>query len=63
MKTEIATLNPAPRRAPRHPGRRIILVLALAVLAIPFVVPTVWMIASSFKPLSEIFQSPPTMVR
>ncbi|WP_350348526.1 carbohydrate ABC transporter permease [Agromyces sp. G08B096] len=41
--------------------RRAALVVALAVLAIPFVIPTVWMIASSFKPLSEIFQSPPTL--
>lgn len=41
--------------------RRIALVVALAVLAVPFVVPTVWMVASSFKPLSEIFQSPPTL--
>lgn len=41
--------------------RRLALVIALGVLAIPFVVPTVWMIASSFKPLSEIFQSPPSL--
>ncbi|SDU51735.1 carbohydrate ABC transporter permease [Jiangella alkaliphila] len=42
-------------------ARRIGLVVALTVLAVPFVVPTVWMIASSFKPLAEIFQSPPTL--
>ena len=42
-------------------ARRIVLVVALTVLAIPFVVPTVWMIASSVKPLAEIFQSPPTL--
>ncbi|PZF83335.1 carbohydrate ABC transporter permease [Jiangella anatolica] len=42
-------------------ARRIVLVVALTVLAIPFVIPTVWMIASSVKPLAEIFQSPPTL--
>ena len=41
--------------------RRIVLYVSLVVLAVPFVVPTVWMIASSFKPLSEIFASPPTI--
>lgn len=41
--------------------RRVTLIVALSVLAIPFVVPTVWMIASSLKPLNEIFQSPPTI--
>lgn len=50
--------------APRSGGvlvRRIVLYVALAVLAVPFVLPTLWMITSSFKPLSEIFSSPPTM--
>ncbi|WP_448810488.1 carbohydrate ABC transporter permease [Agromyces bauzanensis] len=42
-------------------ARRVILYVALVVLAVPFVVPTIWMIASSFKPLSEIFASPPTI--
>ncbi|SDY67866.1 carbohydrate ABC transporter permease [Herbiconiux ginsengi] len=42
-------------------ARRIVLYLALVVLAVPFVVPTVWMIASSVKPLNEIFASPPTL--
>lgn len=41
--------------------RRLALVIALGVLAVPFVIPTVWMIASSFKPLAEIFQSPPSL--
>jgi len=41
--------------------RRVVLYVALVALVVPFVVPTVWMIASSFKPLSEIFASPPTI--
>ncbi|TDD63250.1 carbohydrate ABC transporter permease [Kribbella antibiotica] len=42
-------------------SRRVLLVLALAVLAIPFVVPTVWMVAASVKPLPEIFAAPPSL--
>lgn len=42
--------------------RRAVWYLALAVLCLPFVVPTVWMVASSFKPLGEIFASPPTLL-
>ncbi|MEV4776219.1 carbohydrate ABC transporter permease [Microbacterium sp. LWH12-1.2] len=41
--------------------RRVILVAALIVLAVPFAVPTIWMITSSFKPLAEIFRSPPAL--
>ncbi|WP_116947370.1 carbohydrate ABC transporter permease [Jiangella endophytica] len=41
-------------------GRTVGWWLVLAVLCVPFAVPTIWMIASSFKPLSEIFASPPT---
>jgi ABC-type glycerol-3-phosphate transport system permease component len=53
-----------PRVRPRDRaaiGRRIALYAALVVMALPFAVPTIWMIASSFKPLSEIFASPPTI--
>ncbi|KAA1395256.1 carbohydrate ABC transporter permease [Aeromicrobium ginsengisoli] len=53
-----------PRVRPRDRaaiGRRIALYVALIVMALPFAVPTIWMIASSFKPLSEIFASPPTI--
>jgi multiple sugar transport system permease protein len=56
MKTENR-----PRLSGAALARRIVLYLALVVLAVPFVVPTVWMIASSFKPLNEIFASPPTI--
>ncbi|GIG68803.1 carbohydrate ABC transporter permease [Phytomonospora endophytica] len=41
--------------------RRIALYVSLTVMALPFVVPTLWMVASSFKPLNEIFASPPSL--
>lgn len=60
-----ASVPPLSRRRPKRTTgeivRRIVLYVALAVMAVPFVVPTVWMIASSFKPLNEIFSSPPTI--
>jgi multiple sugar transport system permease protein len=34
----------------------------LCVLAIPFVLPTWWMLTSSFKPVSEIFSFPPSLL-
>lgn len=55
-----APFTPA-RRARGGVLRRIVLYVALAVMALPFVVPTVWMVASSFKPLDQIFASPPTI--
>lgn len=58
MKTDLVSHR---QRRAYHVLRLIILIVALSVLAIPFVVPTVWMIASSLKPLNEIFQSPPTI--
>jgi multiple sugar transport system permease protein len=59
MKTESAERRR--RAATGQLVRRGLLIIALAVLAVPFVVPTVWMIAASVKPLSEIFASPPTL--
>ena len=44
-----------------HRIRQVILIAALIVLAVPFAVPTIWMITSSFKPLAEIFRSPPAL--
>ncbi|WP_410790297.1 carbohydrate ABC transporter permease [Kribbella sp. C-35] len=41
--------------------RRALLVTALAVLAVPFAVPTIWMVAASIKPLPEIFKAPPSL--
>lgn len=40
---------------------KIALYVALAIVAIPFVMPTWWMITSSFKPVSEILAYPPTL--
>ncbi|WP_144875148.1 carbohydrate ABC transporter permease [Microbacterium sp. 1.5R] len=37
------------------------LIALMAVLSIPFVFPTLWMITSSFKPMSEILQKVPTL--
>jgi ABC-type glycerol-3-phosphate transport system permease component len=60
------TAAPAPSgirkpRPVRSRLRSVILIAALVVLVIPFAVPTIWMITSSFKPLNEIFASPPTL--
>lgn len=41
--------------------RRVVFYAALAILAIPFVLPTWWMITSSLKPIGEIFAFPPTL--
>ncbi|GAA2154465.1 MULTISPECIES: carbohydrate ABC transporter permease [Glycomyces] len=56
MRTDAAARPP--RFGPR--ARRAALYIALIVMAVPFVVPTLWMITSSFKPLNEIFASPPS---
>jgi multiple sugar transport system permease protein len=48
------------RTDPARVLRRIVWYAALVVLAIPFAVPTLWMVTASVKPLSEIFKSPPT---
>ncbi|MBT2496840.1 carbohydrate ABC transporter permease [Microbacterium sp. ISL-59] len=37
------------------------LIALMAVLSIPFVFPTLWMVTSSFKPMSEILQKVPTL--
>lgn len=40
---------------------RVVMYGLLVVLAIPFLYPTVWMFASAFKPVDEIFRNPPTL--
>ncbi|MDQ0649719.1 ABC-type glycerol-3-phosphate transport system permease component [Microbacterium natoriense] len=45
-----------------HRIRQAILIASLILLAVPFAVPTIWMITSSFKPLAEIFRSPPALL-
>jgi len=41
---------------------RWMLVVLLAVLSIPFVFPTLWMVTSSFKPISEILERVPSIL-
>ncbi|WP_292836729.1 carbohydrate ABC transporter permease [Microbacterium sp.] len=41
---------------------RTLLFLLLSVLAVPFVYPTIWMIFAAFKPNSEMFATPPTLL-
>lgn len=43
-------------------GPRLALTLLLAVMSIPFVMPLVWMVSAGFKPTSEIFRTPPTLI-
>lgn len=53
------------RSEPSRAGRWIrgtLLVLAVAVLAVPFVYPTVWMISTSLLPIHEVFASPPVLI-
>lgn len=57
----VAAPPPAKRTRPRRPVKRIALMVALIVLAVPFVFPTWWMVTSSFKPMSEILRIPPTL--
>lgn len=57
-----STAAAAPRRRPLMPRIiRIGLVVLLAVLAVPFLFPTWWMITSSMKTTSEILRVPPTL--
>jgi multiple sugar transport system permease protein len=54
-------VNRETRSAVRRPGRWALTVV-LCLLAVPFVFPTWWMVTSSFKPISEIFAFPPTLI-
>ncbi|WP_244248176.1 carbohydrate ABC transporter permease [Rathayibacter sp. VKM Ac-2801] len=53
---------PVTRRRGRSPLMTALLVVTLILLVLPFAVPTFWMIASSFKPVNEIFSNPPTLL-
>jgi multiple sugar transport system permease protein len=61
-----ATRNVEPTRSRRRlKGNlvtRSLLYVLLAILAVPFLYPTLWMLFSSFKPTSEIFAIPPTLI-
>lgn len=48
-------------RTERRRLTRVLLIALCAVVSIPFVFPTWWMITSSFKPIGEIFAFPPTL--
>ena len=56
----MSTASPA-RPAKRRTLRYVVFYAVLAVIAIPFVFPTWWMITSSFKPVTEVFAFPPTL--
>lgn len=49
-------------RTERRRLTRGLLIVLCAVISIPFVFPTWWMITSSFKPINEIFAFPPTLL-
>lgn len=51
-----------PTSAARRWLRGIVLVLAVGLLAVPFVYPTVWMISASLLPIHEVFATPPVLV-
>jgi multiple sugar transport system permease protein len=52
---------PARRGGRKKTLLRVVYFAVLAVLAIPFIFPTWWMIVSSLKPINEIFSFPPTL--
>jgi multiple sugar transport system permease protein len=60
MRTEAAVAT-APKRN-QHRGQRVVLYVVLAIIAIPFLFPTWWMITSSFKTVNDIFAFPPSIV-
>ncbi|NWF25562.1 carbohydrate ABC transporter permease [Streptomyces sp. PKU-EA00015] len=52
-----------PRRRPWGPVvRRSLLYALMLALAVPFVLPLLWMASSSLKPISEIFAYPPSLL-
>lgn len=40
---------------------KVVLYILLVVLAMPFIYPTLWMLLSAFKPVHEIFATPPSL--
>jgi multiple sugar transport system permease protein len=50
------------RRRVRHPVRRTLLYVALVASAVIMVGPLYWMFATSFKPASDVFASPPKWI-
>lgn len=62
MSTSTVNRHRVPSSAPPLRPARIVLHLTLAVSAVIMAVPFLWMMFSSFKPLHEIFQQPPTLL-
>lgn len=66
MSAERTVRMPRRRRSVRYRVRdgvaKLGLYVLLAILAIPFLYPTLWMVFSAFKPASEIFAFPPTLL-
>jgi multiple sugar transport system permease protein len=54
--------RPALRTPPKHTGRKAALVAALVLGACFSALPVLWMLSSSFKSNSEIFQFPPRLI-
>lgn len=57
MRTDITSHQARRRKTNTRP----LLYVLLTVLALPFIYPLWWMITSSFKPVSEILQTPPSL--
>ena len=68
MSTEIPRLDHDIARAAQTVGRavfspwRLLAYLVLGVVAVIYITPFYWMIASAIKPQSEMFKFPPTLV-
>ena len=68
MSTEIPRFDHDVARAAQAVGRaafspwRMLAYLVLGVVAVIYIIPFYWMIASAIKPQSEMFQFPPTLI-
>jgi multiple sugar transport system permease protein len=54
--------RPVPRERPRHPFRRTGLYALLVLTSIVMIGPFYWTLATSFKPASDVFASPPKWI-
>lgn len=63
---ETATETRAPLLAPRGKRRgtlgRIAMYVLMAVIALPFVFPVIWMISTSLKTYGDVFENPPVLI-
>lgn len=62
VRTQSIAVARFARQAFPRPGRTALVYLALVVLSVPFVFPFLWMVSSSFKPFTEIFANPPSLL-